>query len=524
MLGEHSDIDEIIEDDAEEVLGEFDDLDEAESAIEDLIETIHEKEDLRPNYDAIVEEAASYFVTYVGKVANAKPIVPDTKPETGIENLTELQEYHFLRTGVETDADERAEVEMEEERQATTTDLGTRVGVRDFLCLLEDRLRTVDTAVTREVREFEGEIRGRIDWQQTLKRRAETGRASGQQYACRVRDRDALSARNRVVLELLGELLSLAERYGRRHADGEFPAWLDGWGENGQFRTSVESGLSNAHFGNVDTGAITVAEREVVTVRRDRDPLYREAAALLDRLRQIDQGDIGDAEAETLLGMDVFKPDEEEDEGESTVYELYWHFEIVDAFENAGGLQSIKLGDDDDLVAAWEDEETDSRYLLFNDWNGKATLDGDDELEYLRFGPPDAQADEGPDLSTARAGHVHQGWRRIRKQGLEKKFREEEGTPDIVLLELDAAAEEPTIRGVFVGEVKRTDSAHTIDEGIAQLAEYGAFAEIGDDATLAGEPDADYVATNSDFLADDRLELGLFVSSGYQVEDEPDEI
>lgn len=536
MLGEHTDSEklaDIVEEQAEAIAENFEDEEDLSDTLGDVIAALDEKENLKPNYDDIVEEAAEYFAGNVGDIVDADPVVRNVTPNHGIEDLDELLQYHFLRTGEDVEATTRAAAEdISEQAAATETDLGTAVGVRDFVTLLENRLRTVDADVTREVVQTDGEVIGRIDWQETLKHRHGTAAPTDQTYACRVQRRGTVSARNRVLFDLLGGLLEICQQFERRHVedDGSFPDWLDGWGSEGVFRKRVSSGLSNAHFREVDTDDVTASRREIKTVRSDREPVYREAAALLDRLREIEREGAEAEDAEDLFGMDVFVPDEDEDDGgETTVYELYWIFETIEQFRVVDGIETFDIDtteeDDGDLVAAWEDDETDSRYLLFNDWNGTAAVEGGEEVEYLRFGPPDLEEAEGPDSSTPRAGYTHQAWRRLRGEGLDKSFRTDLGTPDIVLLELDATAERPMIRKLFVGEVKHTNSLHTVDEGIAQLAEYGAFAEVGAGAVLAGEPEADYVATNPNFLEDDRLELGLFMSSGNHVEGSvPDEI
>lgn len=517
---------------ADVIAAEYPDLQElladsdydAAAVVEKIASRAKEKENLRPNYENVVTEVAEYFAGNVGSVANTEPIVRNVEPNYRIEDLDELLQYQFLRTGQPVDGPSRPDPpKVTDADAAATTAHGRSIGVRDFLSLLEDRLRTIEREMGCDRQQFHGEIRGQIDWQRTLKRRAETATQTGQTYVCRVQRRDTLASRNRVLFDLLSGFVQIAEQFERKHVgEGDsFPAWLDGWEEGGKYRTAVTDALSNPHFTQIDTSEVTADDREIRAVQRDRDPLYREAAALLERLREIRRRGATDDDADDLFGMDVFVP--EESGGESTIYELYWHFELVDRFEEADGVRQLDLDSDDDLVAAWTDEE--SRYLLFNDWDGTATIDGE-QVEYLQFAPPDARQSDGPELTTPRAGHAHQAWRRLRVETLDKEFRTECGKPDIVLLKLDVATKE-TIRAVFVGEVKYTDSAHTIDEGIAQLVEYGALAQVGEDGQLPDGESADereYLTAPSDFLDDDQLELGLFVSSRHQIEAEPDEI
>ena len=499
---------------------------EVAEAFRDVAQQIESYENLKPDPENVVEAASEEFTTNIGGVVNPDPIVENVDPNHDIANLDELLQYHFLRTGRRVDSRSRAKAPaIDEAAAAATTHLDTNVGVRDFVDLLDTRLRTVDTDVAHEVKQFDGEIRGRVDWQETIKQRYSTNRPTGQTYACRVQRRDTLSARNRVLFDLLGELVGICEQFDRTYveSDESFPEWLARWDTDGEFRDAVESGISNAHFSRVDTSEVTASDRAIRTVRRDRERLYREAAALLERLRSIQRTGATSNDAEDLFGMDVFMP-EQSDDGESTIYELYWQFRIAAKFEESE-LRSIDLTDGgNSLVAAWEDQTRDVQYLQFNDWKGSAAIGDSESVEYVTFGPPDAREADGPERGASRAGEVYQAWQQIRYPILEKEPRKGEGEPDIVLLELDEAADVPTIKRLFIGEVKRTDSGHTIDESIAQLAEYGAFAEVGDDAVLADDPDADYVAKESEFLADDRLELGLFVSSGHQVEADTDEI
>jgi len=480
-----------------------------------------------PDKKELIKATAAYLTGYIGDVVEVSQIV-DPDPHTDIRGLDELLKYHFIRTG-QFDASrpiDRADIDVSTRDTAGMTDPhGTPLGVLDFLSVLPARMRSIDPAVTQDVQVFDNEIRGRIDWNRTIKHRYTTGDTASQTYACRVQNRTVLSPRNRTLLELLTTIQSIYQRFDdERSEDDVWPRWLEGWGPNGEYRAVLEGELENPHFRGIDLEDISVTPRELTEIKADREPLYREAAALLSNYRRLDKGEFNQEYAESLLSMDVFHPDEDNAEG-SEVYELYWIFELLNTFDEqvlepiqgeAGGSPR------GELIAKWQ--ANGSEYLLFNDWEGKYRPDEDsDPLDWIDISVPEYETnretprDQGADHQILREGFVKRYTRHIFEEKFSKGF--DRKTPDIVLLKLDATADEPTLQSLFIGEVKHSTVDSTLNKAVPQILEYGGYAKLGEDLTIDRGTDTIYVASDPDLFKTPEIELGLFVGAAGLVED-----
>lgn len=499
-----------------DVAAALNDTEDSESALTDVRGAIHDIESDLPSNSEVVSKVAEYFTTFVGDVASPEPILENVDPNLRVDNIEEILEYHFLRTGRSHDGSGRDEFELSPAVAATETSTGVQVGVRDFVSMLDNRLRQIRTQVDETLELSRGGVRGRIDWQETVRHRYSGRDPTETEYVTRVRRPDVLSVENRVLLTLLTGIRETYERYEKRYTNSDGRAgWLPDWAPGEPLRESVERALAGPHFEGVDSESISVSQREIAAVHDDRAPLYREAAALLEQYRGLDPEKLSKSDAESLFGMDVFEPDEDSD-GESTVFELYWIFRLIEEFQ-ADGFEPLDLDPEQDFIAAWQESGTE--YRLYNDWKGE-----DNGTVYIRFPGLASDATANSNNDVTRAGYVHQAHRTVRESAFEEDVRHNNGTPDIVLLALDASEPEPMLTGVFIGEVKRTDRKLTALSGLKQLLDYGALARVGRGADVSSDSTREYITTTPWFFDDDVLELGLYVGSQslYDDDDTPE--
>jgi len=463
----------------------------------------------KPSKSDIADKAAPYLTGYIGEVVDIDVFAQSADPHIDIDGVEELLRYRFLRTGVqpETDPTDRSDLREYEHRAATTDANGVPIGVMDFVALLPQRLRSLDATITQDLQILDGEIRGRVDWQETIKHRHSTGNPDSQLFACRIQEQTVLSSRNRVLLKLLGEIQRVYTEFDESIVgDGDRPGWFLEWGSDGLTRRRLESALGNVHFADVDRDSISVTNHELTTVRSDREPLYREAAALLSYYRRLMNGALTTEQKQQLFNMDVFTPDEN-NEG-ADIFELYWIFKLIDSFDDASlqPLSSIN----DEFIAGWQTD--DAEYRMYNDWNGRSETSGTTgPTELLDMHPPD-RSDIDPDAvradpDLARPGFIQREHESIRRQTLGEGTGRR--TPDIVLLKLDPTTEPPTLERTFIGEVKHSTSSDRLDAGAQQLLEYASYATPGADIQLGYEGDS--LTENASPLNSDRVELGLFV-------------
>ncbi len=77
------------------------------------------------------------------------------------------------------------------------------VGVIDFVQELPERVRRIKTTVTKSTRKLEGEVRGRIDWQETIKERYKTNPKNQTLFACSQTKKNYNIQENLVLKQLL---------------------------------------------------------------------------------------------------------------------------------------------------------------------------------------------------------------------------------------------------------------------------------------------------------------------------------
>lgn len=504
----------------------------------------------KPDPEAVASEVADSLVGHLGSVVDTDGFVRAATPDLRVEGVSELLRYRLLATGSwpgrEAGGDWATTTPAERERvdaprldtadeqtrgqPATTTADGTAVGVLDFLALLPARLRTLDPATDDRRRVQRGRADGRVDWQATRRHRMRTGGADTA-FVTRATTAETLSERTRVLVWLLTRLRETARdalatfrgdpNNGDETDDTGVPPWLTIWDdtdpEHGDVDTprSVLTGAltNNPHLDGVDTRDLSVTDRAIDTVTRDRDPLYVEAAALARELRRL-EGGLPAADADDLADLfriEAFQPDPTESHDGATVFELYWALQLLDTVPSQH-LSRFDAGGDQ-VLSHWR--EGDSEYLLCHDTDGTVELAGT-RREFVDFVAAHHWDDTPLADAETRRGYLRQHYVELAAaSGISRGYGEKE--PDLLVFEFDADADGWVLRRLFVGEVKFSPNLERVRSGLQELVEYAGFARVGADARLPdGDSDGTPVA-GEDFL-DDRIELGLFVGDDDRVE------
>jgi hypothetical protein len=484
----------------------------------------------KPSHEEIARATAGSLAVYLDQGVSIDHAIEKLDPAVNIENLSQLLEYYFLLTGASLDQGvpgRHAITLTPVETGGITDSNGTPVGVQDFVSLLPDRLREIDPATRQQLEVLDGEVRGQVDWGETTKHRYSTGNTAGQQFVCRTRQRTVDTAKNRVLVELLADIKAILSRFDNEfdpNSAEENPGddetkfgWFDAWLNESPLRARLNEALENVYLDELTIGDAGVDRRELIAVEQSREPLYREAAALLRNLRRVRQGDLRKSEIKRLLSLDLFAPPREGG-GTATLYELYWIFELLDQFQ---GVEFKKVEDKrGQLVAAWESDG--SEYLLFNDWPGKHDWDdarGERDYVQIKW-----------DLDMIRASNLNDQSRgdfmRRQQAVLEQKHAltdrvlggtYKRKTPDIVFLQLDAASDGRQLEGIFIGEVKHSDDNSRLKSGLEQLLEYGAHARFGPELEWADGRPGPHIASEPDIVSTPGFELGYFVGGSNNI-------
>jgi len=456
-----------------------------------------EQDDPRTPAETLVREIASSFSVYLGRGIRLDSILEDVDPTLNIENLDELLDIHFLLSG------EKLSPQVEQRPPQLEVDVPVTLdyGVMDFMSLLRRRLRRLYTTTKRETQQFEGELRGRINWQETIKARYREGNPDSLTFACELTEETVMTPENIVLWELL---TTIRDAHGRAKdlVDQDEATWFDLWLDDSMLRNHLEVGLTDIYLSSLKDADVRVSDRMIRAVSEARSPLYREAAELLNWYRRLKRHDIDDSEAKSLLGRQLFYPDPEREDYDEvpTLFELYWVFKLLEAYDNP---RLRLITGPTDLVAAWRESE--KQYELYHNWTGGDTLtfkppvfdrenlgESKDDDRYLR------RLDNLLNTQTKSTEAVF---------GHQRPTGPDERRPDFVLLRRDVDTEK--IERVGIGEVKYTRRRSTAADGLEELLEYMIYAQKEKNGSetpyLTTGPDHFATTTVQGFLCIDQV-------------------
>ena len=431
--------------------------------------------------ETLVEEIADEFNTYLSKGVRVEEIAGSADPHLNIDDLEKVLRVHFILT--ESSEDDKGNEE---------------IGVIDFVRDLRDEVRRIKTTVTKDTEFFENEVRGRIDWQRTIKQRYRSA-SPGRGYAC-ARTRENYNIEENLVLKRLLAVIyetvfeDLKPALENPNEYEWFEPWVAPEEKEGISEVVNEVYLDNIYLQRVDTDDSKITNRMIESVKNSRSSLYRNAAELLGRYRRLTARDIDADEAAQVLRNTFIRPNEDE-----RLFELYWVFRILRENEDA----QFKLIDEDyeGLVARWEDDGYE--YKMFHDSVGSMMFSEDVSLD-------DAPDEDG---YFRRSVQVNEEFARLRSAlfGEDTEDGLWGGRPDIIVERHDAEGEPDE---VFVGEVKYTRDTGYAAQGLRELLEYMAFVKEGDE----------YVESQDDLFECKKVRGMLFIDSADVVESPDEEI
>lgn len=430
--------------------------------------------------ETLLEEIADDFHTYLRKGVRFDRVIGSAHPELDIDDTETLLRIHFVLTDAEGDSDD--------------------VGVVDFMEGLESRIRQMKTTTSPQSSQHRGEVRGRINWSDTVKRRARAGRLDKPVFVCERPEVHYDIDENLVLKRLLSVVHDIVTEdlaYVRNNPNGY--EWLEAWVESGtdtagRKQESVAEMLDRIYQQNIYLQRIDVDETEITTrtiesVKRSRSKFYREAAILLDRYRQLMNHELDSSEARSILNHTVIAPEKAE-----TLFELNWVFQILDEYESVEYRVLTDSRDDPSTIATWEQEN--SRFVLSHDTTGRS----------LTFKESIDATDIEPDGYLYRMNEVISRWQSLSSDMLDRGGSDTlwGGRPDIVLEQYQKQPDGGLVLDqVFVGEVKYTENIDYVATGLRELLEYMAF--------VKREMTNEYVERAEDVLNSVKVKGILFV-------------
>lgn len=429
--------------------------------------------------DELLESIAEDFHTYLRRGVRFEQVIGSAHPELNIDDLETLLRIHFVLTDAKNEDQD--------------------VGVLDFIRKLEDQIRRMKTTTTPESVRRHGEVRGHIDWQQTVKARSRTGRLNEPIFVSRQQEeyynidenlvlKRLLSIIQEIVFDDLSHALENPGAYG----------WLEMWTDTEAVLAPRDSESAaemlkrvleqNIYLQRINAQDRELTDRTIESVKQSRSVFYQEAAILLDRYRQLMQHELDSAEAREILNHTIIAPDQTE-----VLFELYWIFRLLDAYENVQYRVLTDQRAHPSVIAAWESEG--ARYRVSHDSTGTG----------LTFYESIGSESIEPDGYLYRLNEVLSRWRELSEEMLDRGGESTlwGGRPDIIVERYEQDKGTWLLDEIFIGEVKYTKNLDYVASGLRELLEYMAFVR-------EGNSEGDYVESSENLLNSVRVKGLLF--------------
>ncbi|NUE03624.1 hypothetical protein HUB97_14140 [Halorubraceae archaeon YAN] len=429
--------------------------------------------------ETLLEDISDNFHTYLRKGVRFDRVIGSSHPELNIDDVETLLRIHFVLTNAETSTD---------------------VGVIDFMEELDSQIRHMKTTTSPQSSQHRGEVRGRINWSDTVKQRARGGRLDEPVFICERPEVHYDIDENQVLKRLLSVVHNIVTEdlaYVRENPNGY--EWLEGWIKSdsdkaGRKQESLAGILDRLYQQNIYLQRIDVDESDITTrtiesVKRSRSKFYRGAAILLDRYRQLMNHELDSSDARAILNQTVIRPKKTE-----TLFELYWIFRILEGYEDVEYRVLTDNRSNPSTIATWEQEG--SRFVLSHDSIGRS----------LTFRESIDETNIEPDGYLYRMNKVLSQWQSLSSEMLDRGGNDAlwGGRPDIVLEQYQKQPDGELVPDqVFLGEVKYTQSIDYAATGLRELLEYMAF--------VKHKMSDEYVERAEDVLDSVRVQGILFV-------------
>lgn len=331
--------------------------------------------------------------------------------------------------------------------------------VVSFVESLPTYLRSIKTQTKRISTETRGELDGRINWNQTIKRRHSRNPNDTSLFVCENRFENYDIDENIVLKRLLALIHSTIEEC-EEYLSQDYEWVSESWRESEDLVETMRNLFErNVHVTRIrDPAVYEPTPRMIQRATRSRNEIYQKASHLLERYQRALEGD--ETVIRELLDRTAITPDDDE-----TLFELFVLFRYVEAIENlsddrfrlrtieSGSQEVAKLVDDDAEIVIYHDNSARDRALSFlSDVPEKEP----GELSRTEFVEREAR------LATD-------------EYFVDRSFRTTTGRPDVIVLEVTSG----TNTEYLITEVKYSSSAETVHQGIRETLEYLAFLRDG---------------------------------------------
>jgi hypothetical protein len=356
--------------------------------------------------------------------------------------------------------------------------------VHDFVTSPPDRVRRIKTEHQREDIHTQGEVRGSINWSATLRTRSETGYADRSRYVCNTPYTEYDIPENRVLKRLLWEI----HRTVTNDLEAVEYDWRREYWTDDQLARFDRLYNQNVHLNRISDGqTISVSMQDMTTARRSRLELYADAYDLYDTYQRL-EADTFDPDVTDLLAETLIVPS-----ATPTLFELFCCFRLIRILNHhTPGFSLQPIDGQSDALAHLESDN--QRIEIHHDSTGNLsfhepldTTDRPTPQQFARYA--DALTDYSTTLETL--------------TGDTNDPVLYSGRPDIIIEVYNTTPDEDLV-AVLLGEVKYSNAAQTLKQGLEELLKYRRFATHDDG----------YLIDNSDVTVSTLLLTNGVTTSG----------
>ncbi|MFW6243288.1 MAG: hypothetical protein ACOC2W_03925 [bacterium] len=353
--------------------------------------------------------------------------------------------------------------------------------VKEFVEKLPERIRNIKTSIKKYNKLFEGEVRGKIDWQKTLKHRFRTNPKNKRDYICQQAAKNYNIKENLILNRLLEVIFNIVFEELEIH-DNNYP-WLEPWFSSQKLSEQLEAIYKkNIYLKRIEfKNSIKITSRMIQDTLNSKNILYQEAASLLDYYKKIINLDnlFNHKEEVIKLFNDTFiRPERKE-----VLFELYWIIKLINSKVDDEKNDLCELGllsrDNNNLVATWQKQG--KLYSIYHDSLGSGYID--------------------MKVSINEFDEIKESFFKRRIDGrnsainlLENEFNNKnignyywEGRPDIIIEVEDKDTND--LEKIIIGEIKYTRNFNTIKQGMYELLDYLKLLKINEEYINMKETD-----------------------------------
>lgn len=330
-----------------------------------------------------------------------------------------------------------------------------------FMKSLENGLMSIKSSTKANIQESYFEIRGEINWQETLQKRMQSNPKDHFYFTIQESERTFNTVENLVLKAVLVKL-DLYCYDDRFLTQFNSRSWY-------QDIMAARNNVRVALHHNVYVSRILeepVTNRMIEKVKSHRKPIYREAAHILARIQKIENGDYTQQQLLDVLHEFFVIP-----ANEDVLFELYWIVQILKKQSNI--VYSIMDGNGT-KVASWADDQYDISIYHNSIGSGR--------IKFMIH---------RNELLNSSNAYLNQEVKAINNyNAMAKNFFSVEkssiywrGRPDILIEKVHRGTNR--LRSIIIGEIKNTESLEYASQGLKELTQYMSYAKNSDNKYIA---------------------------------------